>query len=124
MSLSPEQQGAGLLSKLLGFTKGLFKGIWQYAPQSIKQRFTEGGVWSNITVVFGFFKNIYFLITIPAIVVVYKLYMVLKEQGIITKFQDIVINVTNMVMYVANECFPLILNLQKLGSCIMNAPLA
>ncbi|MBP9791998.1 MAG: hypothetical protein KBC27_02190 [Rickettsiales bacterium] len=124
MPLSPEQQGAGFLSKILGFTKGLFKGVWQYAPESIKQRFTEGGVWSNITVVFGFFKNIYFLITIPAIVVVYKLYMVLKEKGIIAQFQDIVINVTNMVMYIANECFPLILNLRTLSSCVANAPLA
>jgi hypothetical protein len=121
---SPQQQGMGFISKILGFTKGLFKGVWQYAPNSIKQRFTEGGIWSNITVVFGFFKNIYFLVTVPAIVVVYKLYIVLKENGIIEKFQNIVISVTNMVMYIANDCFPLILNLQKLSVCVMNAPLA
>lgn len=121
--ITSEEQGAGFISKILGFAKGLFKGLWQYAPNSIKERFTEGGIWSNITVIFGFFKNIYFLITIPAIVVVYKLYEVLKEKGIIDKFQNLIISVTDMVLYIANNCFQDILNLRALGSCIASAQL-
>ena len=123
MGLTPES-GEGFISRILGFVKGLFKGLWNYAPDSIKNSFSEGGVWNKITVVFGFFKNIYFLMTVPAIYVVYKLYIELQKLGIIQDFLNMVRGVVNMVMYIANYCFSDILKLPELASCVFNAPFA
>lgn len=121
--------GGGPFSKFLGWFKQFFVGfgnwIWSLVPGGIKQKFNikEAGLWGMIAPIFSLFKNIYFLMVIPSIIVVYKLYEVLKDKGIITKFQSIVVGVLDMVIYIANDCFPLILQIKELGDCVADAQL-
>ena len=125
----PLPGGGGPFSRFLGFIKRFLTGfgqwIWSLVPKSITQHFNvgEAGLWGMITYVFGIIRYWYFLMTIPAIIVVYKLFKVLEEKGIIAKFQAIVQGALNMVMYVANDCFPLILHVRELASCVANSPL-
>lgn len=125
----PTPEGGGpfkqVFNWLSGFLKGLGNWMWRLVPEGIKSKFdvSKAGLWGMITPVFSLFKNIYFLMTIPAIIVVYKLYEALKDAGIIAKFQIIVDGVLNTVMYIANECFPLITNIKALGACVADAPL-
>ena len=74
------------------------------------------------SLVLGVFKNIYFLIAVPALIVAYRFIKVLKDQGIIDAFQNTVNSSLDSVLYISNNCFPLILNLGQMLSCISQAP--
>lgn len=125
----PTPEGGGPFKQLFNWLSGFFKGlgnwVWKLVPEGIKSKFdvSKAGLWGMITPVFSLFKNIYFLMTIPAIIVVYKLYKALKDAGIIEKFQIIVDGVLNMVMHIASECFPLITNIRGLSTCVADTPL-
>ena len=99
--------------------------VYDFIPDSMKSRFTElsskGAFMGMFFFVLGIFKNIYFLIAIPALVVTYRLFKVLKEKGIIDRFETIVNDTIDSVLHISTDCFPLILNFSELMSCVSHA---
>lgn len=69
----------------------------------------------------GFFTSIYALITVPACYVVYKLYQVLEENGVIADFETTLTYQLSIVKYIADNCFVLLLDLHQFSSCIASA---
>jgi len=88
----------------------------------MKMRFQElssrGAFTGMVFFVLNIFKNIYFLIAIPALIVTYRFIKILKEKGIIDRFEAIVTKTINSVLYISTDCFPLILDLKAMASCI------
>jgi len=68
--------------------------------------------------VLNIFRNIYFLIAIPAIIVTYRFMKVLKDQGIIDDFTNTVNQVITSIYYISTNCFPMILNLNQMMACV------
>ncbi len=99
--------------------------LYDFIPDDMKRKFTElgskGAFVGMFLFVWGLFKNIYFLIAIPALIVAYRLMKVLKEKGIIDEFEAIVTKTINSILYISTHCFPLILNLKSMISCINHA---
>lgn len=99
--------------------------FYDFIPASMKMRFAElrskGLFLGMFSFVLGLFKNIYFLISIPALVITYRLFKVLKEKGVVDGFESIVNGVINSVLKISTECFPLILDFNQFASCINSA---
>lgn len=105
---------------------GNFLGVvYGFIPDNMKRRFSElssqGAFSGMIFFVLNIFKNIYFLIAIPALIVAYRFIKILQEKGIIDQFQNIVSKTINSVLYISTNCFPLILDLKSMGTCIINS---
>lgn len=64
----------------------------------------------------------YMLLVPPSIYVVYKLYEALEKAGIIDRLKTIVTQTLNTVIFIADNCFSKILNLNEMLVCITNAP--
>jgi|GEM_PF-1679498 len=96
--------------------------IYGFIPDNMKSRFKElssqGAFSAMVFFVLNIFKNIYFLIAIPALIVSYRFIKILQEKGIIDEFQNIVSKTINSVLYISTNCFPLILDLGSMASCI------
>jgi hypothetical protein len=67
----------------------------------------------------GFLNSIYVLITVPALLVTYKLFRILQEKQILADFIAIVKAQRDAIIYIADNCFEDILNISRLFSCIM-----
>lgn len=99
--------------------------IYGFIPDNMKARFKElssqGAFSGMVFFVLNIFKNIYFLIAIPALIVAYRFIKILQEKGIIDQFQNIVSKAINSVLYISNTCFPLMLDLKSMMTCINGA---
>jgi hypothetical protein len=96
--------------------------LYGFIPDAMKRRFTElssrGAFVGMFLFVLDIFKNIYFIIAIPALIVAYRLLKVLKEKGIIDDFEAIVNNTVNSILNISTNCFPMILDLKSMLACI------
>lgn len=94
-------------------------------PSSMKKRFKEirsGGIFIGMfRFVWNIFDNIYIIIAIPALIVTYRLIKTLQDEGIIDEFKYILNNVLDTILYISTDCFPMILDLQSMISCIHHA---
>ena len=68
-----------------------------------------------------FFTSIYAMITVPALYITYKLFEVLRDHGVIIQFKNTLETQLNSMIYIANNCFDNILELQKFLACISSA---
>lgn len=111
-----------LLRNIKGVIVSILSVFYGFIPDAMKARFTElgskGAFIGMFQFVLGIFKNIYFLIAIPALIITYRLFKVLKEKGIIDGFEKIVNTVVDSSLKISTECFPLILDFNQLVSCI------
>ena len=102
------------------FLAGFGNWIWSIVPNGIKSKFNiqEAGLWGMISNVFGIFKYWYFLMIIPAIIVVYNLFQALQKTGILDSAKAIVTGVLSGIVQVSSQCFPLMLKLNDLLACM------
>jgi hypothetical protein len=68
-----------------------------------------------------FIRKWYFFMLIPAIYVVYKLFYHLQLLGVITKFASIVAGAMHGVVFIADECFPKLLDMGNFTACVASA---
>ena len=111
---------ANFLRYIKSFLGGLGNWIWSIVPNGVKSKFnvSEMGLWGMIGSVFSIFKYWYFLMIIPAIIVVYNLFKALKSSGILAGAQNIVTGVLSGVVTISQKCFPLINNLNDMIACM------
>lgn len=99
---------------------------WQYFKrffyESLSRVFQGRSIGFYFQTLINVIGKWYLIIVPPSIYVVYKLYEALQNAGILDKLQTIVQNTLNTVIYIANYCFPKILNLKDMMSCIDSAP--
>ena len=113
-----------IFQQFLQYAKQFFAGmgnwIWSIVPNGIKSKFNiqEAGLWGMISSVFGIFKYWYFLMIIPAIIVVYNLFQALKSTGILEAAQNLVTGVLVGIVTVSSKCFPEMLNVGKMLACM------
>ena len=99
---------------------------WVYdnvVPQSVKDKlkaqFPAGVSFVGmVSLVFSWFLNLYFYMTIAAIIVVYRLFMALKKAGILDAFTKILEDKMGSVFNISAHCFSEIPNLKALWACI------
>ncbi len=81
----------------------------------------QGAISIGKVAIRGLFSSIYTIIAVPSCVVVYKFFQVLKQNGVIASFENTLTNQLNVVTFIANNCFSLILEMKPFLSCIANA---
>lgn len=83
-------------------------------PDAMKRLFST--VYS--TYIVNFIRYWYYLMTVPAIYVVYKLLNALDSSGILDKFNNIVTGMLTTITTISDKCFPLIADLKSMIACI------
>jgi hypothetical protein len=111
-----------LLRNIKGVIISVLSVLYGFIPDAMKARFaelrTKGLFIGMFQFVLGIFKNIYFLIAIPALIITYRFFKILQEKGIIDGFKNIVNTTINSSLKISTECFPLILDFGSFISCI------
>lgn len=110
-------------NSLFGAIRGVIGAFYRLIPDAIKNRynlkeFGKGGLYAMALFVVNILRSIYFLVAVPALIVTYKLFVVLKEQGIIDNFKNLLNTSMSTIINISNNCFPLITNLKVMLSCI------
>ncbi|NRA74196.1 MAG: hypothetical protein HRU36_05630 [Rickettsiales bacterium] len=99
--------------------------ILRNTPESIKSKlaFWLGKITFKeaIFFVFKIFRYWYSYITLVSIIVVYYLFKALEETGILDAIQNTLTYAFNTIILIAEQCFPLIVNLPEMFDCIKGA---
>jgi hypothetical protein len=103
---------------------------WLYdnvVPNSVKEqignqiaKYCPGGltIKGMFMVIMQIFLHWYFYIVIISLIVLYKLVTTPAFQKILEGFSNIVYSAIGSVLYIAENCFPLMLNLSDMAKCI------
>lgn len=67
-------------------------------------------------------RHWYFLVAVPAVIVTYALFKVLRDKGIIDAFERTVQKGLDSVIYISQTCFPYIPDMHAMLRCINGAP--
>ena len=99
--------------------------ILRYIPESIKSKlaFWLGKITFKeaIFFVFKIFRYWYSYITLVSIIVVYYLFKVLEETGILAAIENKLKYAFHTILLIAEHCFPLLVNLPEMFECIKHA---
>jgi hypothetical protein len=115
--------GAGIGGIIKGFGNVVLWVFDKVIPGDVKSRFTGLTSGSFKNMIFGLLKAFahwYFLMVVLALIVLYRLFKALKDTGIYGKFETIVYETIESVLYISGTCFPKIGDYKEFIECILD----